>query len=98
MHGYDRNLGVTPDGFDRQEWIAVSSGSRRLGETEAGRLFVPVMFSRDDFLRIGGYPIGNPEGTTGDKDLFSRFAQAGYRHLTALGSVVYHVQTGEMRG
>ena len=98
MPEHVRDLGTTPDGFDRQKWMVLSAEKRSIGRTEPGRLFMPVLFRRNDFLRIGGYPIGNPEGTTGDKDLFRRYAQAGYRHLTALGSVVYHVQEGEMRG
>ena len=98
MPEYVESLGTTPDGFDRAKWMEVS-GKLRLsggGRTEPGRLFMPVLFERENFLRLGGYPAGNPAGTTGDKDLFGRFARAGYRHLTALGSVVYHVQSGEM--
>jgi len=92
------NLGITHDSFDNQRWQDLARVKRARGRTEAGRLFMPVLFRRTDFLRLGGYPAGNPTGTTGDKDLFARFAANGYRHLTALGSVVYHVQEGEMRG
>jgi len=100
MPEYVANLGVTPDGFDRQAWQdkAKTLRARGIGSTEPGRLFMPVLFERATFLSLGGYPLGNPAGTTGDKDLFARFARAGYRHLTALGSVCYHVQEGEMRG
>jgi len=98
MPEYVRDFGVTPDGFDREAWGAESKRVRQPGKTEPGRLYMPVLFRRDAFIRCGGYPIGNPPGTTGDKDLFRRFSEAGYRHLTALGSVVYHCQEGEMRG
>lgn len=98
MPEYVRNFGLTPEQFDRDGFAAHASQIRRRGEVEPGRLFMPVLFSRAAFLQVGGYPIGNPAGTTGDKDLFARFARAGYRHLTALGSVCYHVQEGEMRG
>jgi GT2 family glycosyltransferase len=98
MPEHASNLGLLPDTFDRQRWQDIAGSKRAQGRTEEGRLFMPVLFRRADFLRVGGYPIGNPTGTTGDRDLFARFAGAGYRHLTALGSVVYHVQEGEMRG
>jgi hypothetical protein len=96
MPEYTSDLGLSPDGFDREKWRSLSEQRRQPHRSEAGRLYMPVLFRRDTFLGLGGYPIGNPPGTTGDKDLFARFAGAGYRHLTALGSVVYHVQSGEM--
>ncbi len=101
MPEYVRNFGLSPDQFDRDAW-RVHAGKMRADKgagnnTLPGRLYMPVLFRRGTFLEFGGYPEGNPVGTTGDKDLFGRFARAGYRHLTALGSVVYHCQEGEMR-
>jgi hypothetical protein len=98
MPEFVRNLGESTGTFDRELWRDVAEKHRTIGGKEAGRLFMPVLFRRADFIRLGGYPAGNPPGTTGDKDLFARFAANGYRHLTALGSVCYHVQEGEMRG
>ena len=92
------DLGRDCNGFDRERWGVLAGSKRQRGGSEPGRLFMPVLFERDTFIRLGGYPLGNPPGTTGDKDLFARFAANGYRHLTALGSVCYHVQEGEMRG
>lgn len=97
MPEYVRNLGLTPDEFDREAWRAEAGRVRGTG-IEPGRLYMPVLFNRAAFLRLGGYPIGNPPGTTGDKDLFARMKSAGYRHITCLGSAVYHCQEGEMRG
>jgi len=97
MPEYVRPLGTTPDQFDREAWGLEAASLRRPGRTEPGRLFMPVLFERESFLRLGGYPLGNPPGTTGDKDLFRRYAEAGYRHVTCLGSVTYHCQEGEMR-
>jgi hypothetical protein len=59
---------------------------------------MPILVDRQEFLSLGGYPEGNPTGTTGDKELIRRYVEAGYKHLTALGSVCYHVQTGEQDG
>lgn len=98
MPEYVKSFGLSPESFDANGWASHAKSIRKIGQTEPGRLFMPVLFERSVFLRLGGYPIGNPPGTTGDKDLFGRFARAGFRHLTCLGSVVYHVQEGEMRG
>lgn len=98
MPEYVKNFGLTPDDFDRDGWMGHAASIRKHGQTEPGRLYMSCLLERSAFIRLGGYPIGNPPGTTGDKDLFARFAGDGYRHLTALGSVVYHVQEGEMRG
>ena len=56
---------------------------------------MPILVDRQEFFDVGGYPEGSPPGTTGDKDLIRRYAEAGFKHVTALGSVVYHVQCGE---
>ena len=56
---------------------------------------MPILVDRQEFFDVGGYPECNPPGTTGDKDLIRRYAEAGYKHVTALGSVIYHVQCGE---
>lgn len=96
---YVHDFGTTPDQFDRQAWGAHAARLRERGSghTQPGGLYMPVLFSREAFFRYGPYPPGNPAGTTGDKWLFDRFAQAGYRHMTVRGSVVYHAQEGEMR-
>lgn len=98
MPEHVRNLGLTPDEFNGGAWRDYASAIRKRGATEPGRLYMPVLFEREAFLRCGGYPLGNPPGTTGDKFLFGKLQSAGLVHLTALGSVVYHVQEGEMRG
>lgn len=89
------NFGTHPDEFRRDEFLQYASGLRRSGKSEPGRLYMPCLFDRQEFQDIGRYPEGNPPGTTGDKDLFARYAAAGFEHLTALGSVVYHAQLGE---
>jgi hypothetical protein len=89
------NFGMHPEEFLREEFLMHAAGLRRPGKTEPGRLYMPVLLDRQEFEDMGRYPEGNPPGTTGDKDLFARYAAAGYEHLTALGSVVYHCVLGE---
>jgi len=93
---WERDLGRTPATFDRAAWVAHAAGVRRLGEITDGLLYGPVFLEKSVFLRLGGYPT---ERTTipGDQILFAHYQDAGYTHITALGSVVYHVQEGEMR-
>lgn len=89
------NFGMNPDEFDATAFSTLAATLHRERAIEAGRLFMPILVDRQEFIDIGMYPEGNPPGTTGDKDLIRRYAEAGFRHVTALGSVVYHVQCGE---
>lgn len=95
MPEHVRNFGMNPDEFDAAAFEAHAATLRRERAIEAGRLYMPILVDRQEFADVGGYPEGNPEGTTGDKDLIRRYVEAGFKHMTALGSVVYHVQTGE---
>ena len=89
------NHGMNPDEFRRQEFVRHADNIRAPNTTIPGRLYMPILIDRQEFMDVGMYPEGNPPGTTGDKDLIRRYAEAGYQHVTAMGSVVYHVQTGE---
>lgn len=95
MPEHVRNFGMTPEEFDLAGFLAHAGTIKKPGLAEPGRLYMPILVDRQEFLDIGGYPEGNPPGTTGDKDLIRRYAAAGFKHVTALGSIVYHVQTGE---
>lgn len=95
MPEYVKNFGMHPGEFDAEGFKRHAGDIRKPNSTESGRLFMPILVSRQEFFDVGGYPEGNPTGTTGDKDLIRRYAEAGFRHVTALGSVVYHCQLGE---
>jgi hypothetical protein len=95
---YVRNHGVRPTVFDEVGWHKHAEEIREVGVSRPGRLFGPVLFSREEFLAAGGYPEENPGGRSGDKVFFERLrSDHGLRHVTCMGSVVYHVQEGEMR-
>lgn len=95
MPEYVKNFGLNPTEFDATGFKNHANGLRQLNKTESGRLFMPILVNRQEFHDIGGYPEGNPPGTTGDKDLIRRYGEAGYKHVTVMGSVVAHIQTGE---
>lgn len=96
MPEHVRNFGMTPETFDAGGFLDHAKKIRRPHLTEPGRLYMPILVNRQEFFDVGGYPCGNPPGTTGDKDLIRRYRAIGFEHVTALGSVVYHVQEGEM--
>lgn len=96
MPEYVKDFGMQPHRFKRTLWDYHAHSIRKPGMVSAGKLYMPILVGRQEFGDIGGYPNGNPVGTTGDKDLIRRYKKAGYDHVTALGSVVYHVQQGEM--
>ena len=91
------DCGTNPDTFDEAKFTQYAVSIVKPGLVAPGRLFMPILVDRQEFMDVGGYPPGNPIGTTGDKDLVRRYKAAGLKHTTALGSVVYHCQEGEMR-
>ena len=97
MPEYVRDFGRTPEDFDKAKFLQYADSIKKPGQTEPGRLYMPILVDRQEFMDVGGYPECNPPWTTGDKDLIRRYKAAGFDHVTALGSVVYHCQEGEMR-
>ncbi len=96
MPEYVRNFGMSPEKFHREGFTAHAKNLCKPG-LAPGKLYMPILVDRQEFIDIGGYPECNPPGTTGDKDLIRRYEEKGFSHVTALGSIVYHVQEGEMR-
>lgn len=97
MPEYVKDLGTNPDNFRMEDFIEHADSIRQLGKTEPGRLFQPVLFDRQEYMDLGGYPNGNIGGVSGDKILFDRYVAAGFDWVTCLGSVVAHCQEGETR-
>lgn len=95
MPEFVRNFGMNPNEFDADGFKKHADSTRKRDAIDAGRLYMPILVDRQEFADVGRYPEGNPPGTTGDKDLIRRYSEAGFKHVTALGSIVYHVQTGE---
>jgi hypothetical protein len=97
MPEHVRDFGTNPDNFQRDAFVKYADSIRRTYETEPGRLFQPVLFDRQEFADMGGYPHGNIGSTSGDRILFDRYVAAGYEWVTCKGSVWYHAQEGETR-
>jgi hypothetical protein len=95
MPEWVRDFGTNPDNFRREDFLSQAETMRVRGATEPGRLFQPVLFKRQEYFDMGGYPEGNVGGVSGDRILFDKYVAAGYEWLTCRGSVWYHHQTGE---
>lgn len=77
-------------------------------DIEEGGLYMPVAFYKKDFVQSGGFPEGNiysggigrvdtPFIMSGDKYFFEMNPVMNQKkHITAMKSIVYHFQVGEM--
>lgn len=96
---YVADFGKTPQTFDRAAFIQRATDLRNgTGRRRAGGLFMPVMFIKKEFFAAGGYEIQVPNHSlASDAKLFQKL-ELNYKlpHVTAMRSVVYHVQRGEI--
>jgi hypothetical protein len=91
-----RNFGTTPENFNVAGFKQYADEIRRPGAVTEGRLFGPTFFIRQEFIDAGMYPEGNPDGISGDRFLVrKKFSEMGFKHIMAMGSVLYHTQHGE---
>ena len=97
MPEHVRDFGTNPENFRSSEFLKHADTLRQTGKTEPGRLFMPVLFDRQEYLDMGLYPLGNVGGVSGDKILFDKYQKAGFDWVTCLGSVVAQLQEGEQR-
>jgi hypothetical protein len=95
MPEYAQDFGITPGTFNKAGFLAAAARLRRRGEYEPGRLFGPTLFERQEWYDLGMYPEGNPGGVPGDRYLYERYQEAGFRWSTCRGAVLYHTQLGE---
>jgi hypothetical protein len=101
--GISKNFGRNPKEFINSEldFIEYAKNISIPGGAELGGLFMPCAISKHVFLESGGYPEGNiknPDGsmTSGDKYFFDSLNKKyGLRQITAMDSIVYHIQEGE---
>lgn len=92
-----RNFGTNPDNFDAVAFQGYAKSLSREPVREPGRLFMPVLVNRQEFLDLGGYPAGNFGGVSGDRALFRRYEASGFKWVTRRDSIWYHFQEGETR-
>ena len=97
MPEHVRDFGTNPENFQRDAFLKHAETIRQRQITEPGRLFQPVLFERQEYFDLAGYPAGNIGGGSGDRILFDKYVAAGFEWVTCLGSVWFHAQEGEQR-
>lgn len=109
IYGIEKSFGLTVSSYKEKAFLRYSRKIKSASSKPNG-LFMPLLISKSDFIKVGGYPEGNLYGpidnnkiakkyeqnTPGDKVLISRLADAGINHVTSFDSIVYHFQNGEM--
>jgi hypothetical protein len=96
---YVRDFGRHWSTFDRAGFLARAEQIRDgTGRRMAGGLFMPVLFRKSEFFAAGGYEIQERDHVlASDAKLFQKFEnEMKLPHVTAVRSVVYHCQRGEM--
>lgn len=100
MPEYVKDFGANPDSFNPRGFREHAEGLTShldWNPKEPGRLFMPVLVNRQEFLDLGGYPAGNVGGISGDRILFEKYQKAGFEWVTRRDSIWYHFQEGETR-
>jgi glycosyltransferase involved in cell wall biosynthesis len=99
---YHGEFGSHPDNFDRQGFLAFCERNKTTG-LQLGGAFMPCAFYKRLAIQVGLYPEGNIAGASfndvvayGDERFFSKLAEIGVSHVTAMDSIVYHLKEGEM--
>lgn len=95
----DGQFGRTPAAFDEAGWLDFCAARRGRGLRVLGA-YMPCLIHRQAAMDAGLYPEGNlwrADGglLPGDEQFFHRLAEAGVVHVTANGSLVYHLKEGE---
>jgi hypothetical protein len=96
---YVRDFGRHWSTFDRAGFLARAEQIREgTGRRFAGGLFMPCLFRKSEFFAAGGYEIQERDHVlASDAKLFQKFEnEFKLQHVTAVKSVVYHCQKGEM--
>lgn len=111
QYAISKNFGRTIKEYNEEGFLGYADSIKEHGAHEGG-LFMPLLIRKDHFQDVGGYPEGNivpgsdvknptiaKKGepcVSGDVVLMEKLKSQGIKHQTALGSVVYHFQCGEM--
>jgi GT2 family glycosyltransferase len=89
------DYGDHPDRFKQSDFIFRAS-CHMSNDTESGGAYMPCALYRENAIKAGLYPEGNPKGSYGDREFFERLLRNGVKHITSLDSIVYHFKEGEM--
>jgi hypothetical protein len=110
LHGIEKNFGKDIPSYKEQEFLEFASSISQEKIVDGG-LYMPLLFRKDHFLKINGYPQGNlkknsdifsndialphEEQVPGDAVLMKKLETIGIKHQTAFNSIIYHFQCGE---
>jgi hypothetical protein len=107
QHGIEKYFGNSPENYQESEFIEFSKSISQIDSAVRGGLYMPMLISRDIFLKAGGFPPGNicEDGVggrgrvlkAGDDFFFHDVLEKKFNlmHITPLDSNVYHFQEGE---
>ena len=99
----EKNFGSNFYNFKRAEWKEFcDSFSKTTSLKNIGGPFMPVMISRQIFLKFGGFPEGNLRGDNyfdiseyGDQYFFRKLHENAFRHKSLENVFCYHFKEGE---
>ena len=110
LHGIEKNFGKNISDYKEKSFLTFANIISKKKIVESG-LYMPLLFRKDHFLKVNGYPEGNlkknadifsndiawrnEEQVPGDKVLMQKLKTIGVKHVTAFNSIVYHFQNGE---
>lgn len=110
LHGIEKNFGKDISNYREQDFLdfAKSISQEKIFN---GGLYMPILFRKEHFLKVKGYPEGNlkkgsniftdeialpnEQQVSGDEVLIKKLSTIGIKHQTAFDSIVYHFQCGE---
>jgi len=94
-HTVVKNFGRSPKEFKKEDFEIFAENIKE-DKILPGGTFMPLSIYKDVFLESGGFPEKRVE-TSGDFYLFYKILDPkGVKHYTAMDSVVYHIQEGEV--
>lgn len=94
-HTISKDFGRTAQDFQEREFEEYAEKIKE-DKIEKYGTFMPLLIRKSDFIKSGGYPIGNMQGISGDQIFFYQVLEKmGLHHVTVFDSIVYHVQRGE---
>ncbi|MGA2237705.1 MAG: glycosyltransferase family 2 protein [Candidatus Bathyarchaeia archaeon] len=110
-YGISKFFGRSSEEYSEERFLEYAESIAEPSVRDGG-LYMPLLIRREDFLKVGGYPEGNivpgsdifhpvtaEQGKpciSGDNVLMQKLASVGVCHQTAMDSIVYHFQRGEM--
>jgi len=110
LHGIEKNFGKDISDYKEQDFLEFANSISKEKKIDGG-LYMPILFRKEHFLKVNGYPEGNlkknsdifsndialphEEQVPGDEVLMKKLETIGIKHQTAFNSIVYHFQCGE---